>query len=95
MAKTKQKTLGDVVPEVPAGVQDAADDYASCLRALGKSKEKKNDADGDLIAAMRQAGITQVEIDLGNKMIELSSADKLKIKKIKKPKDDNGEDTKD
>ncbi|MCK9570863.1 hypothetical protein M0R72_18075 [Candidatus Pacearchaeota archaeon] len=79
----KQKSLGDMVPEVPADVQEKADAYAAALRRLGNAKEKKNGCEELLIVAMKDADITEVRIDLGNKRIVLSKKDTLKIKKVK------------
>ena len=79
----KQKSLGDMVPEAPAEVQEKADAYASALRKLGTAKEKKNGCEEVLIAAMKDADLTEVRIDLGSKRIVLSAKDTLKIKKVK------------
>ena len=88
----KQRTIGDIVPEVPAAVQEAADAYVSAKRSLGKAKEKHNTAQDALIEAMRAADCLEVPIDLGNKRIVLNEKDVLRIKKIKKDKMEDSDD---
>jgi len=89
----KQKTIGDMVPETPPDVQEKADAYAAALRKLGAAKEKKNGAKEVLIQAMKDADLTEVRIDMGNKRIVLSAKDTLKIKKVKGNGDSNGDDS--
>jgi hypothetical protein len=76
---------GEILTPAPKKVQDAADAYASALRRLGNAKGKLNTARDVLIAEMKGADITVVEIDEGNKRIVLSEKDALKIKKVKCP----------
>ena len=90
MAK-RQSTMLDVVPEVPAAVQESADAYASALRKLGTSKCKLNTAKDVLLMAMKDNDISEVRIDSGNKRIVRGAKDTLKIKKVKEAGD--GEDS--
>ena len=92
----RQKTLGDMVPEVPEDVQERADAYASALRKLGGAKGKLNTAKEVLIQAMKDADISEVKIYSGNKRIVLTAKDTLKIKKVKdRPSDAESDDESD
>jgi len=94
--KKTQTTMGDIVPKVPKAVQENADAYASALRSLGRSKGKLNTAKDVLILAMKDADVSEVQIDSGNKRITLTAKDQLKIKKVTSPHasgdDDDGDD---
>lgn len=88
---TKQPELadGEWGDKVPKAVQDAVDEYVDAMREQSEALDLRNRMYDEALSAMRKHGITKVRIpdEDGNltKMIELSSEDKLKVKKLKMP----------
>ena len=81
--------LEDVIPEV---VAEAAACYLKHKRAIAASREKMHSALDALIVRMREAGLSQIKIDNGEKLLVLSSKNVVRVKARKKNKDGLFED---
>ena len=92
----QQKTLPGMQEEVPAEVQQAADDYAGSLAGKAKAMGKFNTARDNLIAAMESNNVPKVRVTYkqSEKIIELQNLKKLKLRKPAPPPTvgDDGED---
>lgn len=69
--------------EVPAPVQQAADEYIEALRGCNAAREEMNLAKDACIEAMKEHGCAKLRIDEGKKWLVLEAADKLKTQKVK------------
>ncbi len=87
-----QKTLGDVVPEIPEEVASAADAYLKFKRNIALLREKMNAALDALILRMHEADLTEILIDDQEKRLVLTSKELVQIKKRSKPDDADAED---
>ena len=91
---TKQQALDeDWVDKVPKTVQDAADEYVATMGRKANANAKFNGARDTLIAKMREHQIPKVRVTYkdGEKIIELSAIEKVKLRKVKKHAEHNGE----
>ncbi|MCK9569289.1 hypothetical protein M0R72_10160 [Candidatus Pacearchaeota archaeon] len=92
MARQKQKTIPGMVDEVSGEVQDAADAYLEAKRSVGKFLEQMNGNLDVLISKMKEADVTEILIDDGDKRLTLTEKDQVKIVKRKKAGDDSADD---
>lgn len=76
------ETWGDKVPQA---VQDAADAYEKALKAKNKAAGNFNTAKDNIIAQMKEHGVTKVRVRDGSKYLEMSVDEKVKLHKIKEP----------
>ena len=87
--KARQKQLatpeGPIGDQIPEDVQDAADNYASALKAKNKAAMKLTAVKEDLLTVMEANDITSVKVqtDKGEKVIDRLNEPKLKMRKPK------------
>ncbi len=91
----KQKVLEGVEDVIPEIVEAAADAYLKFKRAVASNREKMNGALDGLIVRMKEAGLSQIKVDDGEKMLKLTTKDLVKIQKLKKAGDNDGDDYED
>ncbi len=84
MAKAAQTLIPGTTADVPESVQDAADKYLKQKLINQKSREQMNGALESLIHEMREADVTEMLIDDGDKRLILDSKDCIKIQARKK-----------
>lgn len=91
----KQKTLNeDWVDKVPPEVQEAADNYVAAMNRKASATEKFNGAKTALIEVMQSKKCNKVKVQYkdGEKILELSEIEKLKLRKPEAaPTDDDDE----
>lgn len=96
---TKQPELagGEWGDKVPKAVQDAVDEYVEAMREQSDALNRRNHAKEEALTAMRKHGVSKVRIpdEDGNltKMLELSTEDTLKVKKLNVPVTVGGDDS--
>lgn len=80
-AKNGDGLLGDWLDDVPEAVQEAADAYDKAHAAKTRADGKCNTAKENVIAAMKEHNVPKCRIRNGEKVLELSSMDKVRIRK--------------
>ena len=77
---------------VPEEVQDAADRYYKAQQAATRARSKKNAAQDLLIELAKEHDVTKVRVANGEKVIDITTADKIAIKKASKLRPDEFDD---
>ena len=90
----KQGVLDDEwQPKVPKEVQNRADAYSAALTAKNEALGELNTArDCEVIAAMKEHDCERVTIKNGEKILVLTSEDKVKVEKIDRGEERNGKE---
>ena len=86
----RQKRIEGTYDEVPAVVEDARDDYVEAKREHQGWQTKTKERREKLIAVMLEAGLRQLEIDDGEKILTLIEEHKVRISIRKKSDDGDG-----
>ena len=79
----KQAMIPGTADDVPEEVQAAADSYVKWKRKLADMRGKMNSSLEELIALMKEHGVTEMTIDDQEKRLVLAQKDLVKILKRK------------
>jgi hypothetical protein len=86
----KQKTMADMVPEIPEAVATAAEAYLKPKRQIANLRAKMNGALEVLISTMHEHDLKEILVDDNEKRLILKTKDLVLIQKRKKA-DTNGD----
>ena len=81
----KQTLPGIEDQEIPAELQEAAEQYVTKLKARQRTQEKENELRQKTIELMKKHGVRAIELDDERKLDLESKGERIKITKIQEP----------
>ena len=81
----KQTLPGIEDQEIPAELQEAAEQYVTKLKARQRTQEKENELRQKTIELMKKHGVRAIELDDERKLVLESKGERIKITKIQEP----------